>query len=435
MIAATLMAAMATPPSAAPAQPVGAPAQPVDILAHTRHAEDLAVTPSDIWVATRGGLEHYDRRTGRRTRQFTTLDGLPELHVLGVDAGNGVRAQTRHHDCTLQGARFRCAKRARPLDPPLVVAGRAHGHRVTETVDLPGVPLVATAGSGVWLGDRPLTPTRSICTNFATSLATYNGALWVAAFDGGLCRSSDGLAFDAMDGAPRMINDLLPTQDGLWIAANAGLYRTADGSSFQRVELVDRKGVNGLAFDGTHIYATTPGVVWRMTPDERRYRAWWTPGGSHALQDVTIDGRGTAWLASEDRGTIRLDRWEWNGPRTDRSATVFDRGAGLPSSWAMKVAATPDGSIAIATLRDGVVRLDDGGHQAVNAVPDRWTLALRPEPGGLWVGTQGGAAWIADDGTSRELGGLPHPNVHAFHRFRDHLYVATEGGMARYRAP
>lgn len=63
-----------------------------------------------------------------------------------------------------------------------------------------------------------------------------------------------------------------------------------------------------------------------------------------------------------------------------------------------------------------------------------YDLPADPTTGGaLWVGTQGGAARLLDDGTAIAIGGLPDPRVHAVARIGAEVWVATEGGTAIYQ--
>jgi ligand-binding sensor domain-containing protein len=404
---------------------------PEAVLTNTDHVEALAVDEDGLWVATRGGLERYDRVTLGRTRHYTTADGLAENFVYDVDIGERVRARTRDRVCTLgEDDHFRCTPAAEPVVPALAVGHRQGGARVTARLELDGQPLVGTAGEGLWLagsGGRKVTPSGQICTNFAAALVEHEGKLWVGGFDDGLCVTDDGESFEAVEG-PRMINDMLSTPQGLYVAASEGLFRGGDGEVFERVAGVYQRGVNGVAWDGHRVLATSPGALWRVRGDS--VRSQWMPGGSTALQDVALAPDGTVWLAAEDRGAIHV---------RGRKARVFDRAAGMPSSWAMRVAVAEDGTAYVGTLRSGVVSIaPDGSATRLTGLPDDWVLSVAAVDDALWVGTQGGAAPVvvvggdAAPAGGRELEGLPHPNVHAFARLAGSLYVATEGGTARY---
>ena len=409
---------------------------------HTRTDEVAAITVARgaVWVATRGGVETYDPGTYARTRVYTTADGLASNDVRGLRVeGGSLIARTADAACYLAdgGARFACAPAPRLANVVPAIAPMAHGHRTTATFTLPdGRTLVGTSG-GLWLGERRLTPDGEVCGNHVMAFAVQTGgfapragaprepprgALWLGTFDQGLCRWNER-TFVQIKAPFRMVNDLAATPRGLFIAAGEGLFVTRDdGRTFTRVADAPETQYNDLAFDGVSVYATTPAVV-RRIPASRgapRARAWWLPGGSHAMQAVAVSG-GAIWIASEDRGALKI---------TGRDVAIFDRAAGFPSSWAVDVAALPDGGAVVATLRHGLWRIAPDGTVHAMAAPDPWLLSVTAGPGGaLWVGAQGGAA-VIDGPTTTSLGPLPDPNVHAITVHDGAVWVGTEGGTA-----
>jgi ligand-binding sensor domain-containing protein len=319
------------------------------------------------------------------------------------------------------GARWMCDRP--PARAPRPQAPRLHGgQRVTAEVQVGGRTFVGTAGAGVWLAPaRRLTPEDQICSNSIVALASFAGRIWYGSFDEGLC-SFDGRHFTRAALPAVMINDLLADGGLLYVATTRGLFFSADGRQFRAVRALGDRPVVDLASDGRTLWAVTPVSLWRLPlhPGCGVPRSHWLPGNSHALQAVDVAG-GTVWIATEDRGLLRQ-----SGPRFE----VFDRAAGLPSSWSVDVAATPDGGAFAATLRDGLVRIEpDGRVHAVAVVLDPWLLHVSAAGGTLWVGTQGGAAVIAG-GVVAPLGNLPHPSVHALLPTPQGVWVATEGGTA-----
>ena len=422
------------------------------VITNTLHVEDIAVDPvnGDIaWVATRGGIEVYSIAARQRLRVYTTADGLATTHVRGVAIDAGVvTARSQGHVCRLQGERFECAAGPALPAPAPAVAPLLHGARVTARAPIAegaGGALVGTAGQGLWLvdGDAPvqLSPADQVCSNHIMAMAAHQGRLYLGSFDQGLC-VSEGAGFRRLDTPFRMVNDLVSTPAGLYVAASEGLYRLAgDDEGFERITLVTESGVNGLAFDGRTLYATTPATLWRIRVRRGpRTRAFWLPGGSRAVQKVAV-GAGAVWLATEDKGVIRL---------AGGQLQVLDRAAGLPTSWVMDVAASADGkTLYAATFRHGLLALDfdddddgddDGAGgtpraRVIAGVPDDWMLHASVHQGALWVGTQGGAARVEGNGATIEIpagaGGVPHPCVHAVAHFGEDVWLATEGGLLR----
>jgi ligand-binding sensor domain-containing protein len=226
-----------------------------------------------------------------------------------------------------------------------------------------------------------------------------------------------------------MVNDLLSTDKALYVAATEGLFMTLDGVTFTRMTTAVERGFNDLAFDGANLWATTPSALHRLRVAGfagRKDRTFWRPGGSRALQAVDATKHGL-WLASEDKGAILF--------RDDgKDVTIFDRAAGLPASWALDVAALPDGSALVATLRDGLVHLRrDGRNEVVADLPDSWLLHVSRSDETTFVGTQDGAVVLDASLRATPIRDLPDPRVHAIFRDGDALWIGTEGGVAVVR--
>jgi ligand-binding sensor domain-containing protein len=226
-----------------------------------------------------------------------------------------------------------------------------------------------------------------------------------------------------------MVNALVSTPAGLYVAANEGLFVSQDGQSFERVVGAPERSVNGLATDGRFLYGTTPGALFRMSLDAGHATAlWWRPAGSRSLQKVTVvqEASGTSlWLAAEDRGAIHVSL---RGPNPKFES--FDRTRGLPSSWGIDVAASGDGAAYLATLRDGVFRVTkDGSFAQVPGTEGLWGLTSMQTENELWVGTQGGAFRITAEGHGERIAALPDPRVHAFLATPSGVLVGTEGGL------
>lgn len=375
----------------------------------TAQVEGLAVSAGVLWAATAGGVEAYDLATGVRTRLFTTADGLQSNHVRSLKMDGALHARTDEADCVL-GQVFRCSG-APPLPPPPPAAVPLYeGARETARLRAGGRQIVGTT-RGLWLDGRRITPDGQICANHVAALAEFRGALWVGAFDGGLCVREAG-RFRAVNAPLRMVNDLHATAKGLWVAAAEGLYFTADGRNFRRESRVRERGPNRIASSSRWLYVTTPFALYALRLDGRdTVRRWAKPAGSTALQAVAVSGS-NVWLASEDAGVIRLRNGRFE---------AFDRASGLPSSWTVDVAPARDGGVWVATLRDGAVRLDARGNPVEGlGEPSSWGLRLYPDRGRMLFGTQQGL-----DGAA-----LPDPHVHALLRTAEGLWVGTEGGLA-----
>ena len=409
--------------SASPAQAAGNL-----VYANTTYVEDILAAESKegtrVYAATRGGVEVYSLDTKERVAHYTSAHGLPTLHIRKVSlADDKLVAWTAAQRCVLQDERFHCTEQSAMPNVEPTLAGRMGGARITKTLRHRGHSLVATAGSGLWIGGTDpsrLTPTNQICSNHMMAITSFAGRTFFGSFDQGLCSTEDGVLFRTHPGDFRMVNDLEATPYGLFVASGEGLYRSKDGVTFEKVESVSQRGVNGLAFDGRSLWVTTPGALWRVRihggPSNRQY---WRPGGARSLQAVSARD-GQVWIATEDRGLVKktgANRFQ-----------VFDRAAGLPASWVLDVAIDAEGTAYGATLRDGIVAVNsEGVIEQVDGAPDTWTLFVDAHQHGLSIGTQGGAAEVRGDKTLA-MGVLPHPNVHVMARAHGKLYLGTEGG-------
>ena len=403
-----------------------ATASPI-IYTNTEYVEGLAATGETLWAATRGGVEEYDLGSLTRRRILTTKAGLPTTAVLGIEIRDGALvALTKDQRCTLLGDRFACeaAAMAALPTPTSTTPELWNGARVTARLVVGSRRFVGTADRGLWLGGarpRRLTPTGQLCGNHVTAIAEFAGETFLGTFDEGLCHF-DGKRFVPVSVPFRMVNDMASTPHGLFVATTSGLFRTRDGRHFESVYLFDTRAINGLAVDGDTLWATNPAVLWEIPLGPGRPRGYWQPGGTHSLQAVDV-AAGVVWLASEDRGLLR---------KRGRHFQIFDRAAGLPTSWVVDVAAMPDGTAYAATLRHGLVHVDGKGHaEAVAGSPDAWLLHVGRDDAGVWLGTQGGAARI-EGKASQVLADLPNPCVHSLYEAAAGLWVGTEGGVALY---
>jgi ligand-binding sensor domain-containing protein len=270
--------------------------------------------------------------------------------------------------------------------------------------------------------------------------ARFRDAVWLGTFDDGLYRTKLdaggrlgahlGSRATPVASPARMVNRLVATDRALFVGANEGLFVTRDGATFRRVETIAARAITGLATTKDHLWVASTEAVYRLgrTGLGRVERAVVYPAGSHAIQSLAVDGDGVAWIATEDRGIVRID---------EHGARAADRLAGLPTSWF--VAVEPDGAGGAfgASLRHGAVHLArDGSWERVDWTPDAWTLGVRVADGGrvVCVGTQDGAACRTGDRTLG-LARLPDARVHFFMPVGDTMLVGTEAGVAVYGEP
>ncbi len=129
---------------------------------NTAHVERIAAAGATLWVATAGGVEEYALPAGTRTALYTTDQGLDSNAVHRVWVEDGVvRVRTERSVCLLRQGRFACSAAEGPLQPVVAVAGRFNGARETARLKVGEQTVVATAGAGLWLDGRRITPSMS----------------------------------------------------------------------------------------------------------------------------------------------------------------------------------------------------------------------------------------------------------------------------------
>lgn len=411
-------------------------------------ARGLALDGDDVWVATSGGLDRYRGET-RERRHYAVADGLDTLDVrdVSVDGGRvGVRTATGHCVLAAMPDRFTCT----PAPPPPPVVERLppfRGHPVAARVTTRRETWIATRGGGAFVlpgGDE----TRAVSVggrgavprSFVHAAATFSGSLWLGTFEEGLYR----IALDGKGALPsvladaaarvaapvRLVNRIVATggsSPALYVGASEGLFVSRDGKTFSRVSSVAPAAITGLAATDENLWVATTEALYRL-PLSGRGRVEMSvvrPEGTRAIQDLTVDDRGTAWLATEDRGVVRV--------APDLGTRAFDRVAGLPSSWFVAVDADGAGGVVATSLRHGTVRITEGGTwEDVPWAPSPWGLGVRHDAQRTCIGTQGGVTCAYADGSYASLADLPDPRVHLVFPVAGSVLVGTEAGLALY---
>jgi hypothetical protein len=406
------------------------------VTTYTGLVHDVLATADSLFVASDGGIEEFDRKTRQLKRKYTHLDGLARLSVseLSQSSHGTLIAKTDDSQCTLLAGRFECAPRKHQSKSTVLRFSYHAGARVTAELPLKEGKLVGTAGKHAFLAGVPLAENQ-LPDRHITALALFLGRLWVGTFNGGLASEDSAGKLHPHPSPDRLINALAPGKEHLFVGTSRGLYRTKDGSTFEKVAFVE-DAVVGLAFDGTSMWATSPGAIYRIKDGPGPASdVWWLPGGSRSLQKVSAVP-GAVWFGTEDRGAILMKV----GPRIvskDKLFTVFDRTSGIDSSWSLAVAALPGGGALVTTLREGLTYIPArGSPRPVAASVSDWGLAALATAGGAWIGTQGGAAYVSDEGhTATLIEGLPDERVHVFLEEKrkgrpTRLYIGTENGLA-----
>jgi hypothetical protein len=257
-----------------------------------------------------------------------------------------------------------------------------------------------------------------LCAVQSQAAAMFRGELWLGGFQGGVCVQRGGQWLPVASPS-RFINDMLVVQDALYVASHEGLFVTRDGARFDRVDQVNMRGANGLASDGLHLWVSTPSVLFELSlvaggKSKRMNR----PGGTTAIQALAIHQK-TLWLATEDRGLVRIQ---------GDHVTVFDALRGLGSSWVVDVDVDAQGNAYAATLRDGLFRVSRTGEVSAIDTGHPWLLRVHAQEQALFVGAQDGLITRDAQGKLQEIYALPDRHVHMLYRTSAGLWVGTEHG-------
>jgi ligand-binding sensor domain-containing protein len=401
-------------------------------LARAAHADVRAVETStsearaclplpggDALVGTGGGLVRVDEK-GAPRGVWTASDGLPGTRVDGV------------------------------------IADGAKAWIATDG----GVAEIAAGDDG------GVTIARAIATKPARDVARFEGAVYVATWDGGVVKLGKGTSATqlAMKGGAKAARNrvaALAVADGaLWAGTEAGLYRLRGA----RLEKVTSTGVTALAGDGARLWiGTSGGLVLRDEHGDARAigggevrRLAIDPGG--ALVIAGADG-----LATVDRGRVVALR---HAPATGVAEAIgvgadgarcagglgglwLDSAPDAPWLHAAAAAGPPSNDISalatdgdrlyVGTFDQGLAIREHGAWRAVDdPALDRRINAILVEPRAgasarVWIGTAEGVV-VLDGGQARRIGkrdGLPGRNVLALARLADGRIVAgTSQGAA-----
>jgi PAS domain S-box-containing protein len=343
-----------------------------------------------IWVATANGLSRFD---GRAFSNFSPANspGLPHSGISALATGAGGRLWI--------GLEF---GGLRSLD-----GGTIHEVHTTPALD-------AAVSVRALLEDRA-------------------GVLWVGTAKG-LWRVAGGVAAKVAPDPSALnaeINAVVKAANGeLWVrSAEHGLWRVVDGAP---VAVADPPGCRGyglaLGSDGALFTSCREGV-WQWLPATSEWRMISNEFGAGRL---FLDRRGDLWFGARDG----LKRWS-GGAMSTRSP---DRGLG---DWRVRASFEDSrGDLWVGTFSGGLARLRHGPVRAFGAdegLPINGTTAvLATADGGAWVGALGMGLlkWHPSLGVLQRWGigeGLPDATAWAVAEdpaATNGLWVGTDGGLA-----
>ncbi len=147
---------------------------------------------------------------------------------------------------------------------------------------------------------------------------------------------------------------------------------------------------------------------------------------------IAEGSEGTLLIGTQDRGLFQFDLSSGEARPWGRSVAELGR------SEILSVRRLPDGEVAVGTLRNGLLLLDQDGHLRFqmdrgHGLPDNAVLTLQASNGSLWAGTSGGVAQLLLPGAVENFGageGLPGL-VESVVQHQGSIYAATSQGVFR----
>ena len=348
---------------------------------------------SRLWIGTNdSGLEVVDLRSGVHTR-------------VGLEHGLAHR-RVEHLLLDPQGG----AWLGGPLGVDRIDDDLTHVRRVADALPIVamewggGRALALDEGCGLWeldVAGSVRRPTPLPAGLRCVAMQADGEALWVATAESGLFRvhGQELLAFptERFAGVQAELTAFLRRQDGTL------MFGFADGTVLQALGAGDpapRRVGGGVGLDSaiTLFAEHSPGVLFVGTHTSGLFVARTL---SAAVRNDLLD---TADLQAWPAGSVRS---VW----TDGTRLLVGTDAGL------------------------AMRADPGAPW--NSVPDIGITSIRAiesdGEGGWWVGTHRGLWRLQPDGSAAQVPGLPDPAVTAMLREGEVLWVATRGGLARFR--
>ncbi len=269
----------------------------------------MLITKGDeIWAATAGGVEVWNRKTGD-CRLYTIENGLPENYIWGITQDNSgvIWAVTNFNTCYFNGTGWTTSAPEKAS-----VSNFINSH--------PGNDWIFSAAPFIYYSSRYpqlFSPTDTFPSNisFSSMIEDKKGNLWVNLSGQGLAYYN-GQSWQTFPKADGLILSTIfvDNQNNLWCATDQGVKRY-DGTRWQYFN----PAVTGFESFGTHISQDSKGNLWFVLNDSVRHIAYryngnaWdkiAPDGLPNPQHISVDNDGTPWCTNAN-GLSRYDGKIW----------------------------------------------------------------------------------------------------------------------------
>ncbi len=178
------------------------------VFTNRNEVQDIVLSKDKktLWIATQGGLEQRDAKTGALNKFFTNLDGLPSNQITALviaDDGN-LWLASGSELVRLNNNRFESVNKFKAQIAALIS-------------DNNGGLWIATFGAGLFHKNTSLTTYNNLPSQNITSLLKKQDGLWVGTDKGLVHLNNENYLPN------NKVNALLYNKDGLWVGTDSGL--------------------------------------------------------------------------------------------------------------------------------------------------------------------------------------------------------------------
>jgi ligand-binding sensor domain-containing protein len=390
---------------------------------------NMLITKGDeVWAATAGGVEMWNRKTGA-CRLYTIVDGILDSYVYGITQDNSgvIWAVTNFNAYFFNGTGWTVSQAEADMISVLIY-------------DHPGNDWVTSAAPLIRVYSRypqlfsPAADTLPSDINLNSILEDKKGNLWANLSGHGLAYYN-GQSWQTFTTADGLVSNRIETiftdnQNNLWCAAAQGVSRY-DGTHWQNFSSAE----TGFAGYGMTISQDSKGNLWFGLNDSTdhlfyRYNGnnWdkFSTDGLTNPQHISVDNDGILWCTKANG----LSRYDGNAWRTFSAADGF-------TGFFTSTLTDQDGNLWFGT--DSAIKHYDGtvwqtlltpGGPNDNQIRDMFM----DRDGNMWFGTNGGISYYNGKTwkTFTQPDGLSASCSPFFQDNRGNIWWATPTGINRF---